>query len=206
MCSRLYRPLFWPKCFDLALCLEISFPLIFSGEFWLFLQDSVQGSLGEACSPLPLLPFILVVFVWHLSSQPHWPISYAPSMVPTQWILPEWTNEMWKSKFFRIQHYEGIFSPFYHDTTVSTALAKSIWHQLPSGNIANMTQSFTSVICYVPMIVGKEDDWWPSNSYCLWCPWGWASLIKSEACSFPPALYPSPASFKGRVTEVISTE
>lgn len=59
------------KCFDLALCLEISSPLIFFWEFWQFFQDSVQGSLGEACTPLALLPSSLVMFAETLRTSVH---------------------------------------------------------------------------------------------------------------------------------------
>lgn len=71
-----------------------------------------------------------VIFPRHLSSQQHWLVCLGPNMVPTQYILTEWTSGMWKSMFFAIHHDKGIFSPFYQDTADSTALAKkkSIWY------------------------------------------------------------------------------
>lgn len=112
-----------------------------------------------------------VMIPWHLSVQPRWPVSLAPSMMPTQWILIEWTSGMWKGKFFAIQHYKGIVNPFHHDTTNSTALEKIyiyIWYHLPPGNIANMTGNLRSVsIKCSHDTVGKGGNWRLSSGRCL---------------------------------------
>lgn len=110
-----------------------------------------------------------VIIPWQLSVQPHWPVSVAPSMVPTQCILIEWTSGMWKGKFFAIQHYKGIVSPFHHDTTDSTALEKKkIWYHPPPGNIANPTGNLRSVSMKCSHdTAGKGGDWRLSSGRCL---------------------------------------
>lgn len=108
-----------------------------------------------------------VIIPWQLSVQPHWPVSVAPSMVPTQWILIEWTSGMWKGKFFAIQHYKGIVSPFHHDTTDSTALEKK----------KNLVSSTTWKYC--------KHDWESQISFYEMFPWHCGKGRWLEAVQWP---------------------